>query len=127
MNIGNNFSFSSFDISSVSHPSSVSCFSFHFFAMLMLFCMEIWKMKNMDFEYLSFFVKDFFNVQVRGMITDFGDDMHCQFLEILRILLDSCTLSGAQVQLSVIFSDLSVLPCLVADIYYLAKMLLNLD
>ncbi|XP_004487777.1 uncharacterized protein [Cicer arietinum] len=33
---------------------------------------------------------------VRGMITDFGDDMHCQFLEILRILLDSCTLSGAQ-------------------------------
>ncbi|GAU39624.1 hypothetical protein TSUD_397130 [Trifolium subterraneum] len=33
---------------------------------------------------------------VKGMITDFGDDMHCQFLEILRILLDSCTLSGAQ-------------------------------
>ncbi|XP_061344780.1 uncharacterized protein LOC133290671 isoform X2 [Gastrolobium bilobum] len=33
---------------------------------------------------------------VRGMITDFGDDMHCQFLEILRSLLDSCTLSGAQ-------------------------------
>ncbi|XP_045792271.1 serine/threonine-protein phosphatase 4 regulatory subunit 3B-like isoform X1 [Trifolium pratense] len=33
---------------------------------------------------------------VKGMITDFGDDMHCQFLDILRILLDSCTLSGAQ-------------------------------
>ncbi|KAI4334946.1 hypothetical protein L6164_013641 [Bauhinia variegata] len=33
---------------------------------------------------------------VKGMITDFGDDMHCQFLEILRNLLDSCTLSGAQ-------------------------------
>ncbi|KAG5132749.1 hypothetical protein JHK82_023937 [Glycine max] len=33
---------------------------------------------------------------VRGMTTDFGDDMHCQFLEILRCLLDSCSLSGAQ-------------------------------
>ncbi|ESW10978.1 hypothetical protein PHAVU_009G255000 [Phaseolus vulgaris] len=33
---------------------------------------------------------------VRGMITDFGDDMHCQFLEILRSLLDPCSLSGAQ-------------------------------
>ncbi|QCE13337.1 Armadillo-type fold [Vigna unguiculata] len=33
---------------------------------------------------------------VRGMITDFGDDMHCQFLEILRSLLDSCSFSGAQ-------------------------------
>ncbi|GLT45763.1 hypothetical protein SLA2020_195720 [Shorea laevis] len=33
---------------------------------------------------------------VKGMITDFGEDMHCQFLEILRILLDSYTLSGAQ-------------------------------
>ncbi|XP_027339154.1 serine/threonine-protein phosphatase 4 regulatory subunit 3-like isoform X3 [Abrus precatorius] len=33
---------------------------------------------------------------VKGMITDFGDDMHCQFLEILRNLLDSCSLSGAQ-------------------------------
>ncbi|KAK7329535.1 hypothetical protein VNO77_23705 [Canavalia gladiata] len=33
---------------------------------------------------------------VRGMITDFGDDMHCQFHEILRSLLDSCSLSGAQ-------------------------------
>nr|XP_034911274.1 serine/threonine-protein phosphatase 4 regulatory subunit 3-like isoform X2 [Populus alba] len=33
---------------------------------------------------------------VKGMITDFGDDMHCQFLEILRSLLDSYSLSGAQ-------------------------------
>ncbi|KAI4364482.1 hypothetical protein MLD38_020569 [Melastoma candidum] len=33
---------------------------------------------------------------VKGMVTDFGDDMHCQFLEILRSLLDSYTLSGAQ-------------------------------
>lgn len=33
---------------------------------------------------------------VKGMITDFEDDMHCQFLEILRILLDSYTLPGSQ-------------------------------
>eukprot|EP00262_Sarcandra_glabra_P022238 TRINITY_DN9807_c1_g1_i1.p1 TRINITY_DN9807_c1_g1~~TRINITY_DN9807_c1_g1_i1.p1 ORF type:complete len:677 (+),score=95.85 TRINITY_DN9807_c1_g1_i1:98-2032(+) len=33
---------------------------------------------------------------VKGMITDFGEDMHCQFLEIIRILLDSYTLSGPQ-------------------------------
>ncbi|XP_061349087.1 uncharacterized protein LOC133294448 isoform X2 [Gastrolobium bilobum] len=33
---------------------------------------------------------------VKGMITDFGENMHCQFLEILRSLLDSCTLSGPQ-------------------------------
>jgi hypothetical protein len=78
----------------------------------------------MVFEYLSFLLKDFCNAQVRGMVTDFGDDMHCQFLEILRILLDSSTLSGAQVQLSVIFIDLSILPCVVADIY-LTKMLLD--
>jgi len=78
----------------------------------------------MVFEYFSFLLKDFCNVQVRGMVTDFGDDMHCQFLEILRILLDSSTLSGAQVQLSVIFTDLSILPCVVADIY-LTKMLLG--
>lgn len=31
------------------------------------------------------------------MTTDFGEDMNCQFLEILRSLLDSYTLSGAQV------------------------------
>ncbi|XP_043811147.1 serine/threonine-protein phosphatase 4 regulatory subunit 3A isoform X4 [Manihot esculenta] len=36
---------------------------------------------------------------VKGMITDFGEDMHCQFLEILRSLLDSYTLSGAHAQL----------------------------
>ncbi|KAF2308271.1 hypothetical protein GH714_039880 [Hevea brasiliensis] len=35
---------------------------------------------------------------VQGMITDFGEDMHCQFLEILRNLLDSYTLSGAHAQ-----------------------------
>ncbi|KAJ9699765.1 hypothetical protein PVL29_005571 [Vitis rotundifolia] len=33
---------------------------------------------------------------VKGMITDFGEDMNCQFLEILRSLLDSYTLSGSQ-------------------------------
>ncbi|KAK8478234.1 hypothetical protein V6N11_080193 [Hibiscus sabdariffa] len=33
---------------------------------------------------------------VKGMVTDFGEAMHCQFLEILRSLLDSFTLSGAQ-------------------------------
>ncbi|GMP57052.1 hypothetical protein CsSME_00021296 [Camellia sinensis var. sinensis] len=36
-----------------------------------------------------------FGLLVKGMITDFGDDMHCQFLEILRNLLDSYT-SGSQ-------------------------------
>ncbi|RZC88134.1 hypothetical protein C5167_015941 [Papaver somniferum] len=33
---------------------------------------------------------------VTGMTTDFGEDMHCQFLEILRSLLDSYTFSGSQ-------------------------------
>ncbi|XP_012573387.1 uncharacterized protein [Cicer arietinum] len=33
---------------------------------------------------------------VKGMVTDFGESMHCQFLEIIRILLDSSTLSGPQ-------------------------------
>lgn len=33
---------------------------------------------------------------VKGMLTDFEENMHCQFLEILRNLLDSCTLSGPQ-------------------------------
>ncbi|KAE9601491.1 hypothetical protein Lal_00040630 [Lupinus albus] len=33
---------------------------------------------------------------VKGMITDFEENMHCQFLEILRSLLDSCTLPGPQ-------------------------------
>ncbi|KAG9139389.1 hypothetical protein Leryth_017308 [Lithospermum erythrorhizon] len=32
-----------------------------------------------------------FGLLVKGMLTDFGDDMHCQFLEILRNLLDSYT------------------------------------
>ena len=36
-------------------------------------------------------------IQVKGMITDFGEDMNCQFLEIIRSLLDSYTLSGTQV------------------------------
>ncbi|XP_077219478.1 uncharacterized protein LOC143853553 [Tasmannia lanceolata] len=35
-------------------------------------------------------------ILVKGMITDFGEDMHCQFLEIILILLDSYTLSGSQ-------------------------------
>ncbi|KAL3508153.1 hypothetical protein ACH5RR_033535 [Cinchona calisaya] len=36
-----------------------------------------------------------FGLLVKGMLKDFGDDMHCQFLEILRNLLDSYT-SGSQ-------------------------------
>lgn len=32
---------------------------------------------------------------VKGMVTDLGEQMHCQFLEILRILMDSFTMSGA--------------------------------
>ncbi|KAI3459229.1 hypothetical protein Pfo_015892 [Paulownia fortunei] len=36
-----------------------------------------------------------FGLLVKNMLTDFGDDMHCQFLEILRNLLDSFT-SGSQ-------------------------------
>uniref|UniRef100_A0A0D9V0H0 Uncharacterized protein n=1 Tax=Leersia perrieri TaxID=77586 RepID=A0A0D9V0H0_9ORYZ len=32
---------------------------------------------------------------VKGMVTDFGEAMHCQFQEILRILMDSFTMSGA--------------------------------
>jgi hypothetical protein len=50
-------------------------------------------------------------LQVKGMITDFGDDMHCQFLEILRSLLDSYTLSGAQVLLVLIIHSLMQLLC----------------
>ena len=34
--------------------------------------------------------------------------MHCQFLEILRNLLDSCTLSGPQVHVSAIFWNMSI-------------------
>ncbi|XXG46860.1 hypothetical protein AAC387_Pa02g1596 [Persea americana] len=33
---------------------------------------------------------------VKDMITDFGENMHYQFLEILRILLDSQTMSGLE-------------------------------
>ncbi|GAB4850809.1 hypothetical protein Ancab_030109 [Ancistrocladus abbreviatus] len=40
--------------------------------------------------------KPLLGLLVQGMLTDFGDDMHCQFLEILRSLLDSYTLSGPQ-------------------------------
>ncbi|KAF0929106.1 hypothetical protein E2562_015213 [Oryza meyeriana var. granulata] len=32
---------------------------------------------------------------VKGMVTDFGEAMHCQFQEILRILMDSFPMSGA--------------------------------
>ncbi|KAK4742744.1 hypothetical protein SAY87_000745 [Trapa incisa] len=42
---------------------------------------------------------------VEGMITDFGDDMHCQFLEILRSLLDSHTLSGQSGSIIEIFYE----------------------
>lgn len=47
-------------------------------------------------------------LQVKGMITDFGEDMHCQFLEILRSLLDSYTLSGAQVSALVNFCSINI-------------------
>ncbi|KAL0916306.1 hypothetical protein M5K25_013806 [Dendrobium thyrsiflorum] len=33
---------------------------------------------------------------VKGMMTDFGEGMHCQFLEIIRILVDSYSMSGPQ-------------------------------
>lgn len=33
---------------------------------------------------------------VKGMSTDYGEDMHCQFLEIIRILLDPFTMAGSQ-------------------------------
>lgn len=35
-----------------------------------------------------------FGFQVKGMMEDFGDKMHCQFLEIIRTLLDANPLSG---------------------------------
>ncbi|XP_038881877.1 serine/threonine-protein phosphatase 4 regulatory subunit 3-like isoform X2 [Benincasa hispida] len=37
-----------------------------------------------------------FGLLVKGMVTDFGDNMHCQFLEILRNLLDTYALPGVQ-------------------------------
>lgn len=48
-----------------------------------------WKLLEVTNNMLS-------NLQVKGMLTDFEDDMHCQFLEILRSLLDSYA-SGSQV------------------------------
>ncbi|KAH9320159.1 hypothetical protein KI387_021928, partial [Taxus chinensis] len=33
---------------------------------------------------------------VKGMCTDFGEDMHCQFLEIIRMLLDPYTMTNMQ-------------------------------
>ncbi|WOL16432.1 serine/threonine-protein phosphatase 4 regulatory subunit 3B isoform X1 [Canna indica] len=33
---------------------------------------------------------------VKGIVTDIGEDMHCQFLEIIRILMDSYSTSGSQ-------------------------------
>ncbi|THU56964.1 hypothetical protein C4D60_Mb11t22750 [Musa balbisiana] len=33
---------------------------------------------------------------VKGIVTDIGEDMHCQFLEVIRILVDSYTTSGSQ-------------------------------
>lgn len=33
-------------------------------------------------------------LQVKGMLKDFGNDMHCQFLEIIRSLLDSYSPAG---------------------------------
>lgn len=64
---------------------------------LIFFAMEMWNVNMWILNFKYFCLVKFSNVQVRGMITDFGDDMHCQFLEILRCLLDSCSLSGAQV------------------------------
>ena len=48
-------------------------------------------------------------LQVKGMITDFGENMHCQFLEILRSLLDSFTLLGAQVPTLILYFFVRVL------------------
>ncbi|XXG80467.1 hypothetical protein AAC387_Pa09g1325 [Persea americana] len=49
---------------------------------------------------------------VKDMITDFGEDMHYQFLEILRILLDSQTMSGLEV------SCISYLGDMIIEIFY---------
>ncbi|KAA3481165.1 serine/threonine-protein phosphatase 4 regulatory subunit 3-like isoform X1 [Gossypium australe] len=46
---------------------------------------------------------------VKGMITDFAEDMHCQFLEILRSLLDSVTFTGAQVPILIFYFCLQLL------------------
>ncbi|KAF3779741.1 Serine/threonine-protein phosphatase 4 regulatory subunit 3 [Nymphaea thermarum] len=44
----------------------------------------------------------FLGLLVRGMTTDFGEDMHCQFLEIFRILLDSYTLAPPQQKVAIL-------------------------
>ncbi|CAN6467898.1 unnamed protein product [Victoria cruziana] len=44
----------------------------------------------------------FLGLLVKGMTTDFGEDMHCQFLEIFRILLDSYTLAPSQQKLAIL-------------------------
>nr|XP_027060710.1 serine/threonine-protein phosphatase 4 regulatory subunit 3-like [Coffea arabica] len=55
---------------------------------------------NQDPNLLRFYVTrqegiPLFGLLVKGMLTDFGADMHCQFLQILHNLLDSYT-SGSQ-------------------------------
>ncbi|XP_024982666.1 serine/threonine-protein phosphatase 4 regulatory subunit 3-like isoform X4 [Cynara cardunculus var. scolymus] len=42
---------------------------------------------------------------VKGMLTDFGDDMHCQFLEIIRSLLDSFSSGGQRDAIVEIFYE----------------------
>ncbi|KAL8263404.1 hypothetical protein R6Q59_024753 [Mikania micrantha] len=42
---------------------------------------------------------------VKGMLTDFGDDMHCQFLEIIRSLLDSFSSAGQRDAIVEIFYE----------------------
>ncbi|XP_047311213.1 serine/threonine-protein phosphatase 4 regulatory subunit 3B-like [Impatiens glandulifera] len=47
----------------------------------------------------------FLGLLVTGMLTDFEDDMHCQFLEILRSLLDSYTSAGQRDTIIEIFYE----------------------
>ncbi|KAJ0794231.1 putative armadillo-like helical, PH-like domain superfamily protein [Helianthus annuus] len=42
---------------------------------------------------------------VKGMLTDFGNDMHCQFLEIIRSLLDSFSSAGQREAIVEIFYE----------------------
>ncbi|KAL0348603.1 UNVERIFIED_CONTAM: Serine/threonine-protein phosphatase 4 regulatory subunitA [Sesamum angustifolium] len=46
-----------------------------------------------------------FELLVKNMLTDFGDDMHCQFLEIIRSLLDSFTPGSQRENIVEIFYD----------------------
>ncbi|CAA2939525.1 serine threonine- phosphatase 4 regulatory subunit 3 isoform X1 [Olea europaea subsp. europaea] len=46
-----------------------------------------------------------FGLLVKNMLTDFGDDMHCQFLEILRSLLDSYTSASQRESIVEIFYE----------------------